>query len=106
MGGAVMKAISSRSSPSNTPAQLRSKNRAARPSVSPLPAAKHNTFGFMSATRLLHEECFSHLCRKTQRVEVAEQIQLLFRLPVRSSSSLLTVTDMSSAHAGIPELCQ
>jgi len=39
MGGAVMKAISSRSSPSSTPAQLRSKNRAARPSVSPLPAA-------------------------------------------------------------------
>jgi hypothetical protein len=37
MGSAVMKAISSMSSPSSTPAQLRSKKRATKPSVSPLP---------------------------------------------------------------------
>jgi len=65
---------------------------------------KHKKIGFMSTTRLLHEGCFSYLCRNTPHVKFAEQIQLLFRLSVHSSSSLRTVIDMSSAHAGIPEL--
>ena len=38
MGGAVMKAMSSMSSRSRVPTQLRSKKRATKPSVSPLPA--------------------------------------------------------------------